>query len=79
MGNELKIKELLESARALSPVDRATLLEQIYETFESSQQKENDAKWAREAESRLKAFREGKLDAEPVEQAMSRINRTTDS
>jgi len=74
-----KLKGILQSAKALSPIDRAELLERLYGTFESSDQIEIDQKWASEAEQRLEAYRSGQLDAEPVEQALNRLNTNTDS
>lgn len=74
-----RLRQILESAKALSPVDRSDLLERIFGTFDSSDQSEIDQKWAVESESRLEAYRAGHLDAEPVDQVMERLNRTTDS
>jgi len=78
-SDQSKLKTILQSVRALSPIDRAELLERLYGTFESSDQQEIDQKWANEAEERLEAYRSGQLDAEPVQQVLNRLNTNTDS
>lgn len=81
MSNDDKqqLREIFERARKLPPVDRADLLEQIFETFDSSGQFEIDQQWASESEERLKAYRSGDLKSEPADQVMRRINNRTDS
>lgn len=76
---EQSLKQIFENAKALSPIDRADLLERIFGTFDSAGQSEVDEKWAQESESRLAAYRAGELDAEPIEQVLKRIDSSTDS
>ncbi|MCI5066473.1 addiction module protein [bacterium] len=78
-SEEQRLRQIFENAKALSPIDRADLLERIFGTFDSTGQSEIDQKWAQESEERLGAYRSGLLDAEPVEQVLKRIDSSTDS
>ena len=59
-------KELLEEALKLKPEDRFTLVEGLIRSLDEPDKKLNDI-WAEEAEKRLKAYREGRLEGIPME------------
>ena len=59
-------KELLEQALKLKPEDRFTLVEGLIRSLDEPDKKLDDI-WAEEAEKRLKAYREGKLEGIPME------------
>lgn len=59
-------KELLEEALKLKPEDRFTLVEGLIRSLDEPDKKLDDI-WAKEAEKRLKAYREGKLEGIPME------------
>ncbi len=59
-------KELLAEALKLKPEDRFTLVEGLIRSLDEPDKKLNDI-WAEEAEKRLKAYREGRLEGIPME------------
>lgn len=78
-SNERLLREVLEKAKQLSPMDRADLIERIFGTFESAGQAKIDEAWAVESEDRLKAYLSGEVEAEPLDQVLQRINDLKDS
>jgi putative addiction module component (TIGR02574 family) len=55
-------KLLIERARALSPEDRITLVEEMLQTLDSAD-RDVDQHWAREATDRVAAYRRGEITA----------------
>ncbi|MBI4179323.1 addiction module protein [bacterium] len=66
-------KVLLKRALTLNPVDRAELIEALFRSFDRRRSKRNDARWAAEAESRIDAYRAGKMGASSAEAVFDRI------
>lgn len=60
-------KELLGEALKLKPEDRFTLVEGLIRSLDEPDKKLDDI-WAEEAEKRLKAYREGRLEGIPMEE-----------
>ncbi len=65
----------MTDALKLPPVERAEMIERLFQSFDNPRKAEIDAAWAAEFESRLDAYKEGKIEASPVEEVMERINR----
>lgn len=63
----MSTKELLEEALKLKPEDRFTLVEGLIRSLDEPDKKLDDI-WAGEAEKRLKAYREGRLEGIPMEE-----------
>jgi len=59
-------KELLEKAIALKPEERLMLVEGLLETLDKPDREIAEI-WTKEAEKRLKAYREGRLEGIPME------------
>ena len=59
-------KEILEQALRLKPQDRFTLIEGLLKSLDEPD-KTIDQIWAAEAEKRLKAYREGRIQGLPME------------
>jgi len=59
-------QEILEQALRLKPDERFTLVEGLLRSLDEPD-KQLDALWADEAEKRLKAYRQGHLEAIPME------------
>jgi putative addiction module component (TIGR02574 family) len=57
------------------PVERAEMIDRLFQSFDTPRKAEIDAAWADEFESRLDACKEGKIKASPVEEVMARINK----
>lgn len=59
-------KDILEQALRLKPVERFLVVEGLLKSLDEPDQ-ELDAIWAEEADKRLKAYREGRLEGIPME------------
>jgi putative addiction module component (TIGR02574 family) len=59
-------KDLLEEALKLKPEERFRLIEGLLMSIDAPDKK-LDALWSEEAEKRLRAYREGRLDGIPAE------------
>ena len=55
-------KQLCDQALQLPPNERLSLVDQILDTLDASDHS-LDSQWAQEAESRLKAYRSGEVQA----------------
>jgi len=62
----MSTKEILEKALQLKPEERFTIIESLIKSLDEPE-KELDEIWAEEAEKRLKAYREGRLDGIDIE------------
>jgi len=60
-------QEILEQALRLKPDERFTVVEGLLRSLDHPDQKLDDI-WADEAENRLKAYREGRLETIPMEE-----------
>ncbi len=60
-------QQLLEEALKLNPEDRLKLVESLLKSLDEPDKKLDEI-WVREAEKRLKAYREGKLEGIPIEE-----------
>lgn len=68
-------EQVLKQALGLPPVDRAELIERLFQSFDPSADRRVDAAWSEEIESRIDACADGKITASPAEEVMARINR----
>ena len=59
-------KEILEQAMMLKAEERFMIVEGLLKSLDEPDQKIDEI-WAEEAEKRLKAYREGKLEGIPME------------
>jgi putative addiction module component (TIGR02574 family) len=66
MRNEMGSREILEKALKLKPEERFLLVEGLLKSLDEPD-KTLDAIWAEEAERRLRAYREGRLEGIPME------------
>jgi putative addiction module component (TIGR02574 family) len=73
-----KSKRILAEALELSPIDRASLVEELLSSFTFSGRNSNDAVWAREAEDRIDAYDSGVLESSSLEEVFKRLNRKSE-
>ncbi len=66
---EMSNKEILEQAMALKPEERLMIVEGLLKSLDEPDQKIDEI-WAEEAEKRLKAYREGRLEGIPMEEIL---------
>lgn len=71
----MTVRQLLEEAKRLDPVERAELLEQLFETFQTPDPS-IEAAWAKEAEDRLAAHRKGELEGRSFDEVLDEINQS---
>ncbi len=65
--------EILKEAMSLTPEQRAMLADQLLVSLDGPDQKRIDALWAEEAERRLRAIDEGKVETIDGELVMQRL------
>ena len=63
----MSTKELLKEALKLKPEDRFMLVEGLIRSLDEPDRKLDEI-WAEEAEKRLRAYREGRLEGIPMEE-----------
>jgi putative addiction module component (TIGR02574 family) len=68
-------EQILQQALALSPKDRAEIVERLLASFQAPPDPHLDELWAREAEDRLEAYDRGELGAVPAEEVSAKIER----
>ena len=68
-------EQVLRDALALTPTERAELVEQILASFEFPARKAIDAAWAREAEARIDAYERGEIKTVPADDVFNEIDR----
>ena len=68
--------ELIDKALSLSPTDRATLIDQLYESFSTSPSVDVDQKWIAECDSRMAAVNEGRMGTTDAAKVFSKINES---
>lgn len=62
-------KKILERAMALKPEERLMIVEGLLKSLDEPDQRIDEI-WAEEAEKRLKAYREGRLEGIPMEEIL---------
>ncbi|WP_321400796.1 addiction module protein [Maridesulfovibrio sp.] len=70
----IDLTTITDQALQLAPVQRAELIESLLASFDS-RRKSIDSKWANEAESRIDAFEQGKIDSVSADDVFDCIGR----
>ncbi len=65
-------KRVLHDALALSPVERAELVEELLGSLATPETRARDERWAAEAEARVTAFDRGELATIPAAEVFTR-------
>jgi putative addiction module component (TIGR02574 family) len=68
-------ERILKDALDLLPIERAELIERLFQSFDRSANKEIDDAWATEVESRFDAYDKGEMKASTAEEVFARINQ----
>jgi len=66
-------KAVLDNALNLSPLDRASLIERLFESFGDMERQGLDAEWASEVEDRLEAHKRGEMKSKPANEVFRAI------
>ncbi len=67
----MRIQEILDLAMTLKPVERLLIINGLLRSLDEPDHK-IDELWAVEAEKRLNAYREGRVEGIPVEEAFQK-------
>ena len=65
---------LFDQALAMSPIDKAALIDKLFQSFDIGQQQSVDQTWADEAESRIDAYKAGKITARPFTEMLKDLD-----
>jgi putative addiction module component (TIGR02574 family) len=68
-------KKILKEAMDLTPMERAQLIEDLFDTFQLKNRKEIDKLWAEEAEHRIDAYESGEILSRPVKDVFNDLNK----
>lgn len=68
-------ERVLNDALALPPIERAELIQRLFQSFDISEDNHIDTAWTEEIESRIEAYDKGLLTASPAEDVLARINQ----
>ena len=68
-------ERIFKDALELLPVEKAELIEKLFQSFDDAAGNAVDAAWAEEVESRLDAYDRGELKASSAEDVFARINQ----
>lgn len=68
-------QQVLKKALCLPPIERAELVEKVFDSFNDSPENNFDHLWAQEAESRIDAFEKGKLKTVSVKKVFQKIEK----
>lgn len=67
-------EKLFNDALALPPIERAELIQRLFQSFDASEDHTIDTAWKKEVESRIDAYDKGMLSASLAEEVMTRVN-----
>ena len=68
-------ERVFTDALALPPIERAELIQRLFQSFDVPEDNHIDTAWKKEIESRIEAYDKGLLTATPAEEVLSRINQ----
>ena len=68
-------ERILEEAKKLSPLDRAQLLENLYQSFDNDENEAINKAWGVEVEERLNAYKSGQLDSVSADVVFERLDK----
>ena len=68
-------ERILQDALGLLPVERAELIEKLFQSFDRPTSSKVDEAWAEEVESRIDAYERGEIKASSAEDVLARINQ----
>ncbi len=66
--------QLFDQALAMSPIDKAALIDKLFQSFDTGQQQSVAQTWADEAESRIDAYNAGKITARPFTEMLKDLD-----
>lgn len=71
---ENNAQQIFKDTLAMPPMQKASLIEKLFHSFDQKQHDNIDQLWAEEAESRLDGFEAGEITAKPFSAVLARLN-----
>jgi len=69
------VKKVVADALALPPIERAELIEYVFESFDKESRATIDNHWIQEAEDRVNAYEKGHLKAVAAEKVFKKAEK----
>ena len=67
--------QVLQEVLVWPPTERASLIDALFQSFDTKKQLEIEGACVRESEDRLAAYNAGEMSAMSIDEAMQRINK----
>ena len=67
-------QSVVADALALSPLERAEIIDQLYQSLRSEREKEIESAWAQESERRIDVYLAGDADTIPYDQVKRHLH-----
>jgi putative addiction module component (TIGR02574 family) len=71
-----KLDTVIEDALALPPVERARLVEVLYRSFQSDEERDIEHAWVEESERRISAYNRGEIEPVPYEEMKRHLDHS---
>lgn len=71
-----KLDTVIEDALALPPVERARLVEVLYRSFQSDEERDIEQAWVEESERRISAYNRGEIEPVPYEEMKRHLDHS---
>ena len=71
----MQTQAILNEALKLSPLDKASIIDRLMASFDTTDRQRIDSLWGQEVEKRIDAYDAGLISAKPVSEAMREINK----
>ena len=67
-------QSVIADALALPPLERAEVIDRLYQSLRSDREREIESAWAEESERRIDAYLAGQADTVPYEQIKRQVS-----
>ncbi|MDE0221860.1 MAG: addiction module protein [Spirochaetaceae bacterium] len=68
-------QSVIADALALPPLERAEVIDRLYQSLRSEREREIESAWAEESERRIDAYLAGEADTVPYEQIKRQLSQ----
>ena len=68
-------QSVIADALALPPLERAEVIDRLYQSLRSEREREMESAWAEESERRIDAYLAGQADTVPYEQIKRQLSQ----
>ena len=68
-------QSVIADALALPPLERAEVIDRLYQSLRSDRERETESAWAEESERRIDSYLAGQADTVPYEQIKRQLSQ----